>query len=207
MLPESAVPGDPFRGVAHRRRDQRRSPDATITAHGRESRALQHPHVLRDRRQRHVEARREIADRALALREPRQDGAARRVRECGECRVERPWMVNHMVYYKRTETVVNRWTEPVVYDGEGADTTTTIRTSAPPDDRRHSSRSLAHYCATLHGAVSSVRPHLIRSMPRSSAYPVAGRAASGTRWMVSVSSGSAIVRDVRRTRPRSRFAS
>jgi hypothetical protein len=55
--------------------------------------------VLRRRRQRHVEPRRQLADRLVARREPGEDLAPDRVRERSEGGVETRLMVNHMVYY------------------------------------------------------------------------------------------------------------
>jgi hypothetical protein len=55
--------------------------------------------VLRRGRQRHVEARRELADRLFPGRQSREDLAAYRMREGTEGDVERRLMVNHVVYY------------------------------------------------------------------------------------------------------------
>jgi len=53
--------------------------------------------VLRDGGQRHVERIREVGDAGLAEREPREDGAPRRVGERREGAVERARIVNHPV--------------------------------------------------------------------------------------------------------------
>jgi hypothetical protein len=52
--------------------------------------------VLRYGGQAHIEARRQLADRFVARRQPRQDRAPRRIREPAKDRIEAR-MVNHMV--------------------------------------------------------------------------------------------------------------
>jgi len=89
---------DPLERAFHRRRRESRAPNASIAFDGGEPGALEHAHVLRDGGQRHVEARRELADRALAGREPSQDFSARGIGEGAKRRVEQlSVMVNHMV--------------------------------------------------------------------------------------------------------------
>jgi hypothetical protein len=90
-----AVALDPCGGVAHRCRDEGRASDATLAAHAREPRPLEHTHVLGRRGQRHVEARRQLPDGLVAGCEPAEDLTSHRVREGCERRVE--LMVNHVV--------------------------------------------------------------------------------------------------------------
>jgi len=96
-LPEAAVALDPRRRLAHRRGDERRAPHAPLAPNARETGALEHSDVFRDRRQRHLESRRKLADCAFARGEPGDDCAPRRVVEGGERAVERLLRVNHMV--------------------------------------------------------------------------------------------------------------
>jgi hypothetical protein len=55
--------------------------------------------VLRRRGERHVEARRELADRFFTTSEPRQDLPPYWMRERGKGCIEARLMVNHVVYY------------------------------------------------------------------------------------------------------------
>jgi hypothetical protein len=95
-LPELPVALDPRRGFAHRRGDERRSADAPLAAHAREPGALEDAHVLRRRGERHVEPRRELADRLVTRGEPAEDLPPHRVREGSEGGVE-GGIVNHVV--------------------------------------------------------------------------------------------------------------
>jgi hypothetical protein len=93
---------DPRERVAHGRGVERCASHAAFFLNGGEPRALQHAHVFRDGRERHREARRQLADRVIAGRESREDVAARGVGQRREGVIERPGvMVNHMVYYER----------------------------------------------------------------------------------------------------------
>jgi hypothetical protein len=96
-FPEPAVVLDPRGGVAHRARDERRAPYAPLTPYAREPGTLEDAHVLGRGRQRHVEMRRELADRLVAGRQPAEDLAPHRVRERAEGHVEPGRMVNHVV--------------------------------------------------------------------------------------------------------------
>jgi len=96
-FPEAAISLDPRRCLAHWRGDERRPPNAAFTAHARQAGALEHTNVLRDRGKRHREARREVADRALARRKPSDDRPARRVRERCKRTIETAGLINHMV--------------------------------------------------------------------------------------------------------------
>jgi hypothetical protein len=88
---------DPGEGLAHWRNPQLGSAHAAIALDRCESGSVKHTDVLRHRGERHVEARRELADRAVAGCEPRQDVAPGRIGERAEGQVERIGMVNHLV--------------------------------------------------------------------------------------------------------------
>jgi hypothetical protein len=96
-FPELAVALDPRGGVAHRRGDECSAPHASLAADAREAGALEDAHVLRCRRQRHVEPRRQLADGLLSRSESCQDLAPRRMRERRKRDVEPGLMVNHVV--------------------------------------------------------------------------------------------------------------
>jgi len=96
-FPESPVFRDPRECVAHRRGTERCAAHAPLLLDGREPGALQHAHVLRDGWERHVESRRDLADRQDASGEAGEDVAPRGVGESGEGVVERPGTVNHVV--------------------------------------------------------------------------------------------------------------
>jgi len=98
--PESAVLLHPGRGVTHRCGDERGPPRATLALYACEAGTLEHAHVLGDGRERHREARGELADRAIAVRQARDDRAPRRIGQRGESGVERGMTVNHVVYYR-----------------------------------------------------------------------------------------------------------
>jgi hypothetical protein len=89
-LPEAAVLVHPIGGTRERRRDQPAAPEAPVAPNGGEPGALQHPEVFGDRRERHGERPREIADRRLAGREPCEERAAGRIGEGGEGAAEGP---------------------------------------------------------------------------------------------------------------------
>jgi hypothetical protein len=96
-LPELPVVRDPRERVAHGRGVERCTPHASFLLDGGEPGTLQHAHVLGDGRERHREARCELADGMVAGGEAREDVAARGVGEGGEGVVEGPGTVNHMV--------------------------------------------------------------------------------------------------------------
>jgi len=96
-LPELSVVRDPRERIAHRRRMERSPAHSPFLFHRREPGALQHAHVLRDCRERHREARCELADRAIARGEAREDVAPGGVGESEEGGIEGAGMVNHVV--------------------------------------------------------------------------------------------------------------
>jgi len=64
-----------------------------------EARVLQDAEVLEEAGQRHVERFGQLAYRRVAFAQPDEHGAARRVGQRAEHRVESPQMVNHKVNY------------------------------------------------------------------------------------------------------------
>ena len=72
--------------------------DAAVALPDEKTGVFEHAHVLRDRRQRHLERLGELADRAFAAGELRQHRAARGIGQRGEGRVERV-IVNQQVNY------------------------------------------------------------------------------------------------------------
>ena len=98
LLPERPVPGDPVRDRLERPGIQAAVADAAIAPPLQQAGFLQDLEVLRDGGERHVERLREVRDPGLSQREPREDGAPRRIGE----RAERPVhaggrIVNHLV--------------------------------------------------------------------------------------------------------------
>ncbi|HXT16260.1 MAG TPA: hypothetical protein VN706_11560 [Gemmatimonadaceae bacterium] len=92
---------DPLERGAHGCGCEANAADASVALHVGEPGTPQHVHVLRDGRERHVEAGGELLDRALAQREPGQDFAPRGIGQCTERGVQGVLvMVNHMVYYR-----------------------------------------------------------------------------------------------------------
>ncbi len=98
-LPELAIVLDPIARAPHGSGAQAGAPYAALAFDRGESGATEHAHVLGDGGERHVEARCEFANRAVAGGEPRQDLAARGIGERGKRGVERGGLVNHVVYY------------------------------------------------------------------------------------------------------------
>jgi hypothetical protein len=96
-FPELPISLDPARRFTHWRRDEDGSPHSSLAPDTREARSLEHPYVLRCRRERHVEAGRELADRLLAGCESGEDLATYRMCEGREGGVEVGGMVNHVV--------------------------------------------------------------------------------------------------------------
>jgi hypothetical protein len=96
-LPELSVVRDPRERVAHRDSMERRSAHSTFLLYRCQSRALQHAHVLGDRRKRHRESRRKLADRAVAGGESCEDVAPSGIGESEERVVEGAGTVNHTV--------------------------------------------------------------------------------------------------------------
>src|SRR5262245_61567 len=88
LLPEAPVEGRPVGDVLEGRRLQPARTPLRLAAAGDQSGALEHLQVLRDRRHAHVERLGELGDGRLARREPRENGAARRVRERRKRRAE-----------------------------------------------------------------------------------------------------------------------
>jgi hypothetical protein len=96
-LPELSVVRDPRERIAHRHRMERSPAHSPFLLHRREPGALQHAYVLRDRRKRHRETRCELADRAIAGSEAREDVAPGGIGEGEEGGIESAGMVNHVV--------------------------------------------------------------------------------------------------------------
>jgi len=97
-LPEAAVALDPLRRFAHRTRDQPKLVHAAAFLAGDEADRLEDPQVLRDRRQRDFERRRQLSDASAAVGEAGDDRPPGGIGEGGEDRVERVRLsVNHMV--------------------------------------------------------------------------------------------------------------
>lgn len=80
---------DPFERVFHRCDAERRAADSTFLLDGCEFCPLKDTDVFRNGGERHVEAFREFADRAVTSRETCEDVAARGIGEGEECRIER----------------------------------------------------------------------------------------------------------------------
>src|SRR5215212_6796743 len=74
----------PVHGLVERLCLQPARPPLRLPAADDQPRPLEHLQVTRDRRQAHRKRLGELADRRLALREPAQDRAARRIGECSE---------------------------------------------------------------------------------------------------------------------------
>jgi hypothetical protein len=96
-VPETPVVLDPGGRFAHRCNDERRSANTSFAANLRQAGALEHPHVLGDGGQCHVEAARKLTDGPVAPCEPGENLAARGVSEGREGGVENGVIVNHMV--------------------------------------------------------------------------------------------------------------
>jgi hypothetical protein len=99
LFPEGAMMCDPVGGGVQWPRIETAAVNSSLPAALHEPGLFQDFQVLRDRGQRHVERLREIRDARLAEREPREDGATRRVGKGGERPVERAQIVNHIVNY------------------------------------------------------------------------------------------------------------
>ena len=113
-LPEAAVALDPVARPSQRLRPELGRAHATRALDSGELGPLQHADVLRHGGQRHVEARCELTDRAVAGGELGEDRTPRGVGERGEGAVERPLIVNHVVYYCMPRTGVS---SPAVPNG------------------------------------------------------------------------------------------
>jgi hypothetical protein len=95
LLPEHAVLRDPVGGRAERSGLEAAVVDASLAAPLEEPGFLEHPEVLRDRRQGDIKGLRELGDAGFPEREPREDGATRRIRERREGAIEGARIVNH----------------------------------------------------------------------------------------------------------------
>jgi hypothetical protein len=95
LLPEHAVLRDPVGGRAERSGVEAAVVDTPLAAPLEEPGVLEHPEVLRDRRQGDIERLREVGDAGFSEREAREDGAARRIRERRERAIEGAGIVNH----------------------------------------------------------------------------------------------------------------
>ena len=96
-FPEPAIALDPLERGAHGRRIETRATHPPVALDLREAGALQHADVLRDSGQRHLEPRRQLADRAVTHRKAREDVAPCGIGEGEERGIERVGTVNHMV--------------------------------------------------------------------------------------------------------------
>ena len=84
LLPEPPITLDPFGDLFEPIGFETAGPPLRFAATRDEPRALQHPEVLGHGGKGHVERLRKLRDRCLALREPREDCAPRRVRQRAE---------------------------------------------------------------------------------------------------------------------------
>lgn len=98
-LPELAVARDPGGSFGQRRGLEAAATHPPVLLGLDEAGPLEDVDVLEDRRQRHGERPRELAHGGLGLREPDQDGPARRVGQSPERGVEPALIVNHQVKY------------------------------------------------------------------------------------------------------------
>src|ERR1700687_4520107 len=89
LLPDHAIPSDPIVDVLERACRERRRPPLRLLAARNQPGTLEHLQVLTDRGQAHFERFGELADRCAALRETREDRAARWVGEGPKGRVRR----------------------------------------------------------------------------------------------------------------------
>jgi hypothetical protein len=102
QLPEAAVVLDPPRRLLHRRALEATTPLAPALGECDETGAFENPQVLVDPGQRHLERARELGHGGLGLRQPREDGSARRVGQGGEHDVQgAQFLINHLVKYHR----------------------------------------------------------------------------------------------------------
>jgi hypothetical protein len=99
--PEALVEAEPVHRLLHRLRGQPTADGAAGLLAVDQPGLGQHVEVLHDRRKRHRERARELADRHIRLgAEPRQQRAPRRVGKGREGAVERVWSIfNHLVKY------------------------------------------------------------------------------------------------------------
>ena len=105
-VPETAVEGNPLRGVPQRRRLQAAAADAAGLAGFDQAGVDQHAQVLGDRRQRHRMRLGERGHGLLTAGQLGEDSPARPVRQRRERAVERRrQIVNHMVYYYSSQNV------------------------------------------------------------------------------------------------------
>jgi hypothetical protein len=94
--------------------------DAAVAFTDEKTGVFEHAHVLRDRRQGHLERFGELADRAFAAGELRQHRAARGIGQRGECRVE-GWIVNQRVNYYVWTGCLSTWSRPATLRNWSAD--------------------------------------------------------------------------------------
>ena len=71
--------------------------DPALPLAGDQARALEHRQMLRDRRQRHLVGRGQVADRAIAIGQGDEDLPPGRVGQGGEGLIETRGMLNHAV--------------------------------------------------------------------------------------------------------------
>src|SRR5271170_1344414 len=88
LVPEFCIELEPLRGAGHSARVQPAHPVPPAPLAHDQRRRLQYAQMARDGRLRHVEWPRQLADAALAERQPRQHAASRRVSQRREGRIE-----------------------------------------------------------------------------------------------------------------------
>jgi hypothetical protein len=87
-FPELPVLVDPSGRIAERVRPEPAAPHPPVAADRGEAGAPEHLQVFRNRRERHVERPRQVADSRFTGGEPRQNGASGGIGEGGEGAVE-----------------------------------------------------------------------------------------------------------------------
>jgi hypothetical protein len=98
-FPESAVLGDPVRGLLHGLGGETETVDAAVDFAVKQAGGFKDAEVFRDGRERHAERSGEFGDLSLAEREAGEDGSASGIGEGGEGVVETSGrrIFNHMV--------------------------------------------------------------------------------------------------------------
>jgi hypothetical protein len=99
-VPELLVPVEPIQRALQSFALEATVDDTAGLAPFDQSRILENSEMLHESRQRHSERLGQLAGRSIALPQPRQDGASRRIRESAENGAERvARIVNHMVEF------------------------------------------------------------------------------------------------------------
>src|SRR6266516_2968804 len=132
LFPEPAIPLDPLRDIPERTSLEPGGPPLPLPAPGDQPGPLEDLQVLGDRRQAHLERRRQLGHRGLPSREPREDRPPRGIRQ----RRERPVQLvrrrshstsplnNHSVKYRETKPTSSPscrrwWSRRTVHPGSG----------------------------------------------------------------------------------------